>query len=64
MLQLALMAMALRMQWLEGWLERRGLCVHGYEVLERRAFDFLEHNPARYDLRYKVQCTVAPPDES
>ncbi|HJP03988.1 MAG: hypothetical protein CL799_10860 [Chromatiales bacterium] len=57
-------AEALRMQWLLGWLERRGLCIHGYDILERRAFDFLEHNPARYDLRYKVQCAAVPPAES
>lgn len=54
-------AEALRMQWLAGWLERRGSCPHGYDILERRPFDFLEHNPARYDLRYKVQCAAAPP---
>lgn len=47
-----------RMEWLEGWLEKRKLCANGYEILERRPFDFLEHNPARYDLRYKVQCKV------
>ena len=46
------------MQWLESWLEVRKLCENGYVILERREFDFLEHNPARYDLRYKVQCEV------
>lgn len=47
-----------RMQWLEGWLEIRKLCANGYEILERREFEFLEHNPGQFDLRYKVQCTV------
>ena len=49
-----------RMEWLEDWLAVRKLCANGYEILERREFDFLEHNPAQYDLRYKVQCKVAP----
>ena len=47
-----------RMEWLESWLEVRKLCANGYEVLERREFGFLEHNPGRYDLRYKIQCVV------
>ena len=50
-----------RMEWLEGWLEVRKLCANGYEILERRPFEFLEHNPAQYDLRYKVQCKVVAP---
>jgi hypothetical protein len=53
-------AEAARMQWLASWLEVRKLCTSGYKVLERREFEFMEHNPARYDLRYKVQCEVAP----
>jgi hypothetical protein len=47
-----------RMEWLQDWLEVRKLCANGYEILERRPFDFLEHNPGQYDLRYKVQCKV------
>jgi hypothetical protein len=35
--------------------------VNGYTIIERRPFDYMENNPARYDLRYKVQCAVAPP---
>ena len=53
-------AEAQRMQWLSDWLEVRKLCINGYDILERREFEYLEHNPARYDLRYKVQCKVAP----
>ena len=47
-----------RMEWLEAWLAIRKQCVNGFVILERREFGFLEHNPARYDLRYKVQCEV------
>jgi len=53
-------AEAARMDWLSTWLESRKACTNGYEIVERREFDFLEHNPAQYDLRYKVQC-VPPP---
>jgi hypothetical protein len=49
---------AKRMEWLQDWLEVRKLCANGYEILERRPFEFLEHNPGQYDLRYKVQCKV------
>ena len=54
-------AEAARMQWLTDWLAVRKMCAHGYEILERREFDFLEHNPAQYDLRYKVRCAPPPP---
>lgn len=54
-------AEAARMQWLTAWLETRKACMNGYEILERRKFEFTEHNPARYDLRYKVQCKVVVP---
>jgi hypothetical protein len=56
-------AEAKRMEWLQGWLDARNVCAHGYVIIERREFGFLEHNPAHYDLRYKVQCDVAPPTE-
>lgn len=51
-------AEAVRMEWLSAWLETRKTCTNGYEILERREFDFLEHNPAQYDLRYKVRCAM------
>ena len=54
-------AEAVRMQWLGEWLAIRKTCLAGFDVLERRPFDFLEHNPGQYDLRYKVTCVVAPP---
>jgi hypothetical protein len=53
-------AEARRMEWLGAWLATRKLCTAGYEIDERRSFEFLEHNPARYDLRYKVRCKVPP----
>jgi len=57
-------AEAVRMQWLTVWLETRKACLNGYEILERREFGYSEHNPARYDMRYKVQCVVLPPPEA
>jgi len=51
-----------RQIWLQSWLMQRGLCPAGYEILERRPFEFLEHNPARLDIRYKVQCIVEAPE--
>ena len=49
-------AEAVRMEWLADWLETRKQCNNGFEIIERRAFTYLEHNPANYDLRYKVRC--------
>jgi hypothetical protein len=54
-------AEAARMQWLTDWLATRKICVNGYTIIERRPFDYMENNPARYDVRYKVQCAVAAP---
>jgi len=55
-------AEAKRMEWLEAWMRQRGYCAHGHDVLERRAFRFLEDNPARHDLRYEVACRPAAAD--
>lgn len=52
-------AEAQRIEWLEEWIEQRKLCPSGYEILNRRAFDFMEDNPARHDLRYEVSCISA-----
>jgi hypothetical protein len=49
-----------RLQWLEQWLDTRGMCSSGFEILKRRPFEFLEDNPARYDLRYEVRCRTEP----
>lgn len=53
------MAERQRQIWLQSWLTQRKLCPAGYEIVERRPFEFLEHNPAHMDLRYKVRCLVA-----
>lgn len=45
-----------RTAWLEAWLEQRRLCPAGYEVLDRRPFDYLEDNPAGYQQRWEVRC--------
>jgi hypothetical protein len=47
-----------RMEWLSAWLANRKTCPNGYEIVERREFDYMEHNAGRYDLRYKVRCAV------
>jgi len=53
-----------RQKWLQMWLVQRNLCPEGYEIVERRPFDFLEDNPARLDIRYKVQCIVPLPGQA
>jgi hypothetical protein len=49
-------AEAERMKWLAEWLEVRHMCPTGYEILNKRKFDFMEDNAARRDLRYEVRC--------
>jgi hypothetical protein len=53
-------AEAVRMGWLDSYMQTRGLCPSGFEMLARRSFDFLEDNPARHDVRYEVACKAAP----
>jgi len=48
-----------RMRWLEGWLQQRGLCPAGYEIIRQRPFDYLEDNPRRHEQRYEVRCQMA-----
>ena len=57
-------AEARRQVWLQTWLLQRSLCPAGYEVVERRPFEFLEHNPARMDIRYKVRCVIDMPEDA
>ena len=47
-----------RMGWLDAWLEQRRLCASGHEVAARRPFDYLEDNPAGYQQRWEIRCTV------
>lgn len=50
-----------RQIWLQTWLVQRRVCLAGYEVIEQRPFEFQEHNPGRFDIRYKVRCVVEAP---
>ncbi|MCC5795351.1 MAG: hypothetical protein JJT85_11540 [Chromatiales bacterium] len=45
-----------RMQWLAAWLRSRGACSAGFEIIERRPFEYLEDNPRRHDQRYELRC--------
>lgn len=45
-----------RMEWLAAWLKQRKMCPSGFDIIQRRNFDFLEHNPGRFDYRYEVKC--------
>jgi hypothetical protein len=47
-----------RAAWLDGWLKQRRLCPAGYEVLNRRPFDYLEDNPAGYQQRWEIRCVA------
>lgn len=49
-------AEATRQAWLTQWLQQRGLCPAGHEVVEQRPFAYEEDNPGRYDRRYRVRC--------
>ena len=51
-------AEAERMRWLAGWLQARGGCPDGFEVLRDRPFEWTEDNPRRHDRRYEVRCRV------
>ncbi len=52
---------AARDVWLKDWLAQRRLCPDGYDVVERRPFDYLEDNPAGYDERWEIRCRVPVP---
>jgi hypothetical protein len=45
-----------RAAWLDTWLKQRHLCPAGYEVVDRRPFDYLEDNPAGYQQRWEIRC--------
>jgi hypothetical protein len=47
---------AQRMEWLQAWLEQRKICVEGFEIVKRRAFEPMESNPAHHDVRYEITC--------
>ena len=52
---------AARRQWLTAWMEARGYCPQGFEILERRRYRPGEFNRYNRDLRYELRCTVAAP---
>ena len=52
-------AEAARLSWLKVWLAQRSLCPGGFEVAQRRPFDYLEDNPRGYQQRWDVACRTA-----
>lgn len=53
-------AEALRIGWLEQWLEIRGLCVDGYEITLREPIPPGQPNFYDMDLRYLLRCAQRP----
>lgn len=54
-------AEAVRMRWLAEWLEVRGQCLAGHEIVDRRQFGTFEYNPMQAEYRYLVRCRAATP---
>lgn len=52
-------AESVRMRWLAEWLEVRGLCLTGHEIVDRRPFGPFEYNPMQAELRYLIRCRAA-----
>jgi len=52
-------AEAMRMGWLEDWLDRRGLCPDGYEIISRDPIAPGQPNFHDMDLRYLLKCRSA-----
>lgn len=55
-------AEAVRLQWLSDWLDVRGTCKPGYEILERRLYEAQEFNPRESQFRYLIRCRTSRPD--
>ncbi|MEM6639013.1 MAG: hypothetical protein AAF610_03840 [Pseudomonadota bacterium] len=51
-------AEAVRRDWIRQWLERRGLCANGFEVIKRVELGDSADNPYRHDLRYTLRCAT------
>lgn len=49
-------AEAVRMEWLQAWLDRRSLCPYGHDIVAREPIDRAEVNPYGFNLRYRVRC--------
>jgi len=54
-------AEALRMQWLQAWLDRQGLCPDGYEIVSREPIAPGQPNFHDMDLRYLLKCSSTDP---
>ncbi len=54
-------AEAVRMEWLQSWLDGRGLCPSGYEVLSREPIAPGQPNFHDMDLRYLLKCVSQAP---
>ena len=50
----------LRMEWLQAWLDRRGLCPAGYEIVRREPIGPGQPNFHGMDIRYLLKCVPAP----
>jgi len=53
-------AEAQRMRWLQDWLDRKGLCPGGFDILLRETIAVGQPNFHDMDLRYKVRCKDLP----
>jgi hypothetical protein len=53
-------AEAMRMDWLQAWLDRRSLCPDGYEIIRREPIEPGQPNFHDMDLRYLLKCKSAP----
>jgi hypothetical protein len=49
-----------RMEWANDWMEVRGFCPDGFEVVSRRLYTRADNNPYMYDLRYELRCLPPP----
>jgi hypothetical protein len=49
----------MRMGWLQSWLDRRGLCPDGYEIVRREPIAPGQPNFHDMDLRYLLKCRSA-----
>ncbi len=52
-----------RMKWAADWLEIRGYCPEGFEVVSRRRYTRADDNPYLYHLRYELRCLQSAPSK-
>ncbi|MFK7886059.1 MAG: hypothetical protein AB8G16_04265 [Gammaproteobacteria bacterium] len=46
-----------REKWMRQWLDRQSMCLHGFEVIDRKRIGSAADNPYQHDLRYTLRCT-------